>query len=134
MPEELREWSQDTLTATATLVLSSTLSADQSMVQAAKTRFLSKADQAVAFDVDGSFAVNPISLSSMGTFYGQTARREGVRRLVFGNFDLQRKEGSEAETATLNGKIAWEWTMSQTSLVGAFIGADVAQSTVAGSF
>ena len=125
---------KDTLTATATLGLSSTLSADQSMVQAAKTRFLSKADQAVAFDVDGSFAVNPISLSSMGTFYGQTARREGVRRLVFGNFDLQQKDGSGAETATLNGKIAWEWTMSQTSLVGAFIGADVAQSTLAGSF
>ena len=125
---------KDTLTATATLSLSSTLSADQSMVQAAKTRFLSKADQAVAFDVDGSFAVNPISLSSMGTFYGQTARREGVRRLVFGNFDLQQKDGSGAETATLNGKIAWEWTMSQTSLVGAFIGADVAQSTLSGSF
>jgi len=125
---------KDTLTATATLGLSSTLSADQSMVQAGKTRFLSKADQAVAFDVDGIFAVNPISLSSMGTFYGQTARSEGVRRLVFGNFDLQQKEGSGVEAATLNGKIAWEWTMSQTSLVGAFIGADVAQSTLAGSF
>jgi hypothetical protein len=125
---------KDTLTATATLGLSSTLSADQSMVQAAKTRSLAKADQAVAFDVDGIFAVNPISLSSMGTFYGQTARSAGVRRLVFGNFDLQQKEGSGVEAATLNGKIAWEWTMSQTSLVGAFIGADVAQSTLAGSF
>ena len=37
-------------------------------------------------------------------------------------------------TATFSGKIAWERAFSESTLLGYFIGGDVAQSTVAGSF
>ena len=114
--------------------LTSALSANQAMVQDAKGRFVAGADQDVALDVDGSLTANPVSLSSMGTFFGQSTNGNGTRQLVFGSFDVQRDDTTGASTATFNGKIAWEKMVSDTTLLGYFIGGDLARSNIAGSF
>jgi hypothetical protein len=54
--------------------------------------------------------------------------------LVFGTFDLQRDDTTGASTATFNGKVAWEREVSDTTLLGYFIGGDLARSNIAGSF
>ena len=123
-----------TLTDAATSGLTSALSANQAMVQDAKGRFVAGADQDVAMNVDGSLTANPVSLSSMGTFFGQSTNGNGTRQLVFGSFDVQRDDTTGASTATFNGKIAWEKMVSDTTLLGYFIGGDLARSNIAGSF
>ncbi len=114
--------------------LTSALSANQAMLRDAKGRFVAGADQDVAMNVDGSLTANPVSLSSMGTFFGQSTNGNGTRQLVFGNFDVQRDDATGASTATFNGKIAWERSVSNTTMLGYFIGADLARSNIAGSF
>jgi hypothetical protein len=114
--------------------LNSALSANQAMLRDAKGRFVAGADQDVALDVDGSLTANPVSLSSMGAFFGQSTHGNGTRQLVFGNFDVQRDDTTGASTATFNGKIAWEKMVSDTTLLGYFIGGDLARSNIAGSF
>jgi len=125
---------RQTLTDAATRGLASTMLANQSLVQDAKARFVSGADQTVAMSVDGSFDANPVSLSTMGTFYGQKAGGDGARRLIFGTFDVQRDGDTGTSTATVNGKIAWEQATSDTTVIGYFIGGDLAKSNFAGSF
>jgi hypothetical protein len=88
----------------------------------------------VALDVDGSLTANPVSLSSMGTFFGQSTNGNGTRQLAFGSFDVQRDDTTGASTATFNGKIAWERSVSNTTMLGYFIGGDLARSNIAGSF
>ncbi len=125
---------RQTLTDDAARGLTSALSANQAMVRDAKGRFVAGADQDVALDVDGSLTANPVSLSSMGTFFGQSTNGNGTRQLVFGSFDVQRDDTTGASTATFNGKIAWEKMVSDTTLLGYFIGGDLARSNIAGSF
>ncbi len=123
-----------TLTDNATSGLTSALSANQAMVQDAKGRFTAGADQDVAMDVDGSLDANPVNLSTMGTFFGQSVNGNGTRQLIFGSFDVQHDDISGASSATLSGKMAWEKMVSENTLLGYFIGGDLGQSTVAGSF
>ena len=125
---------RQTLSNDAIRGLTSAMSANQSLVQAAKGRFVAGVNQNIALDVDASFAATPVSLSTMGTFFGQSAYGDGTRRLIFGTFDVQRDDDSGASTGTFNGKIAWEKLVSDSTLLGSFIGGDVAQSNIAGSF
>ena len=125
---------RQTLTDTATSSLTSALSANQAMVQDAKGRFVAGDTPDMALNLDGSFDANPVSVSSMGSFFGQTTQGNGTRQLVFGTFDLQRDDTTGASTATFNGKIAWERSVSETTLLGYFIGGDLARSNIAGSF
>jgi hypothetical protein len=125
---------RQTLTDDAARGLTSALSANQAMVRDAKGRFVAGDTQDVALDVDGSLTANPVSLSSMGTFFGQSTNGNGTRQLVFGSFDVQRDDTTGASTTTLSGKIAWEKMASENTLLGYFIGGDLGQSTVAGSF
>jgi hypothetical protein len=125
---------RQTLTDDATRVLSSTMFANQSMVQDVKERFDAGTYGNVALHVDGSLTANPVNLSTMGRFFGQSAAGGGGRQLAFGTFDVQRDDTSGASTATFSGKIAWERAVSESTLLGYFIGGDVAQSNVAGSF
>jgi hypothetical protein len=125
---------RQTLTDDATRGLTSALSANQAMVQDAKGRFVAGDTQDMALDVDGSLTANPVSLSSMGTFFGQSTNGNGTIQLVFGSFDVQRDDTTGASTATFNGKIAWEKMVSDTTLLGYFIGGDLARSNIAGSF
>jgi len=122
------------LTDDVTRVLTSTLFANQSMVQDVKERFDAGAYRNVALHVDGSFTANPVSLSTMGRFFGQSASDEGGRQLVFGTFEVQRDDTSGASTAMFSGKVAWERAVSESTLLGYFVGGDSAQSKVAGSF
>ena len=125
---------RQTLTDEATTGLTSALSANQAMVQDAKGRFVAGDTPDMALDVNGSFEANPVSVSSMGTFFGQTTQGNGTRQLVFGSFDLQRDDTTGASTVTFNSKIAWEKMVSDTTLLGYFIGGDLARSNIAGSF
>lgn len=124
----------ETMTDNAISGLSSAMSANQTMMQAAKGRFISGANQNVALDVDGNLNATAVSLSTMGTFFGQSVIGDGARRLVFGSFDIQRDVESGTSTATFSGKISWERTLSDKTMMGYFIGSEVAQSTLKGSF
>ena len=123
-----------TVTDDALRGLTSAMSANQAMVQDAKGRFVAGAGPDAPLDVNGSFEANPVSVSSMGTFFGQTTQGNGTRQVVSGSFDVQRDDTTGASTATFNGKIAWERSVSDTTLLGYFIGGDLARSNIAGSF
>ncbi len=125
---------QQTLTSDAARGLTSALSANQTMMQAAKGRFVAGAGPDAPLNVDGSLTANPVSLSTMGSFFGQTTQGNGTRQLVFGTFDVQRDDTTGASTATFSGKVAWERSISDTTLPGYFIGGDLAHSNIAGSF
>jgi hypothetical protein len=123
-----------TITGTASRGLTNALSANQAMVQDAKERFVSGADQDVPLNVDGSLEANAVSLSTMGTFFGQSTQGNGTRQLIFGRFDVQRDDESGASTATFSGKIAWERSVSDTTLLGYFISAELGRSNIAGAY
>ena len=118
----------------ATTGLTSAMTANQAMVHDAKGRLVAGDTPDMALNLDGSLIANPVSVSSMGSFFGQTTQGNGTRQLVFGSFDLQRDDTTGASNATFNGKIAWEQEVSDTTLLGYFIGGDLARSNIAGSF
>ena len=125
---------RQTLTDDASRGLTSALSANQAVVQDAKERFVASAGQNVALDVEGSLDANPVTVSSMGTFVGQSIQGNGTRQWLFGSFDVQRDDASGASSATFSGKIGWERSVSDTTMLGYFIGGDLARSNIAGSF
>ncbi len=88
----------------------------------------------VPVQIDGAFDATTTTLSSKGTFFGQSGLSDGTRRLVFGDFDIQHDSETGSSTATLNGKVAWEQTVSDKTLLGYFIGGELARSNIAGSF
>ena len=87
------------------------------------------------FDVDGTFDLAGARLSSKGTFFGQTGNVEGTeRRLVFGEFDVQRDGDTGSSTATLTGRVAWEQMISDDTMLGYFVGGELADSNISGAF
>lgn len=89
----------------------------------------------VPFDVDGTATVDGLSLRSNGSFFGQTTRLDGgTRRLVFGDFDVQHDGDTGSTTLSLTGRMAWERMVSDRTLLGAFVGAEVAYSSLDGAF
>jgi hypothetical protein len=89
----------------------------------------------VPFDVDGTFALNGSTLSTRGSFYEQTSNNEGKqRRLVFGDFDVQHDGDTGSTTATLTARFAWEQMTSDRTMLGYFIGGELASSNIAGAF
>jgi hypothetical protein len=89
----------------------------------------------VPFDVDGTFDLAGARLSSKGTFFGQTGNMEGTeRRLVFGEFDVQRDGDTGSTTATLTGRVAWEQMISDDTMLGYFVGGELADSNISGAF
>ena len=115
------------------------------MTQDARSRFIS-ARQAQAreedvtralipFDVDGNFTLSETGLSTAGNFFQQVGDEEGTyRRLFFGDFDLQHDNDTDSTTATLTGRMAWEQMTSEQTMLGYFIGGELATSTIGGSF
>lgn len=139
--------------------LRSTLGANQRMVRAARDRFMADRREnqecgaevdaleneecdpdllgsaSVPFDVSRSFIMNGASLSTSGTFFGQTSSLDrSYRRLVFGDFDIQHDGETGSSTATLTGRIAWERLVTERTMLGYFIGGEVSQSNIAGAF
>ena len=135
------------ITQDATRSLNSTLTANQRMTRGARSRFIESRGQGdgdgaglatrnnVPFDVDGTFDLAGARLSSKGTFFGQTGNVEGTeRRLVFGEFDVQRDGDTGSTTATLTGRVAWEQMISDDTMLGYFVGGELADSNISGAF
>jgi len=119
--------------------LRSQIAGNRNMMVAAKQRFLKHISpvatlEDVPLDVSGGFEADNTTISSKGAFFGLTNLGEGQRRLVFGDFDVQRDGETGSSTATLNGKIAWEQSVSGKTMLGYFIGGEVARSNIAGTF
>ena len=126
--------------------LRSTVSANQRMVRDARTRFIECGQVTdedaclggrndVAFDMDGSFVLRDETLSTSGTFFEQTGNYEGTqRRLFFGDFDVQHDGDTGSTTATLTGRMAWEQMVSDRTMLGYFIGGELAYSNIDGAF
>jgi len=135
------------ITQDATRSLTSTLSSNQRMTRGARSRFIESRGQGdgdgaglatrnnVPFDVDGTFDLAGARVSSKGTFFGQTGNVEGTeRRLVFGDFDVQRDGDTGSTTATLTGRVAWEQMISDDTMLGYFVGGELADSNISGAF
>ena len=127
--------------------LTSTLSANQRMTQQARNRFIEGRHQmsdeaddlvsrhSVPFDVDGSFEISGGTLSTRGAFFEQTGNYDGTqRRLFFGDFDVQHDGDTDSSTATLSARVAWEQMTSDTTMLGYFVGGELATSNISGAF
>ena len=89
----------------------------------------------IALDVDSTAVATPEQLSTQGMFFAQTGNFEGTqRRLVFGDFDVQRDGDTGSTTATINGKVAWEQMLSEQTMLGYYLGGEVGRSNIKGSF
>ena len=115
--------------------LRSNIASNRNMVNAAKERLINgEAGIDVPLDASGTFESGNTTISSKGTFYGLANLGNGMRRLVFGDFDIQRDGETGSSTASLNGKVAWEQTVSDNTLLGYFVGGELARSNIAGAF
>lgn len=91
-----------------------------------------EAEGDVPLDVEGGVETIDTVISSKGTFFGQTGLGEGESRLVFGDFDVQHDSETGSNTATLNGKVAWEVAISGKTTLGYFVGGELARSNIMG--
>jgi hypothetical protein len=138
--EAAQETIHKALTGDAIRSLRNGLAFQKRMTSDARLRFLESqdpeaaGDTCVPVDVDGGLEVNGVTASSKGTFYGNTCIGDGVRRLVFGDFDIQHDGDTGTSSATLNGRVAWERMVSDKTMLGYFIGGELARSNIAGDF
>ncbi len=124
-------------------MLSSAIDFNQNHVRSARDRF--RASQAMAageaersanvpFDVTGGIEADGLTLSTSGSFYGQVGSADGAtRRITFGDFDLRRDEDGST-TATFRANVAWERMLSDRTMLGYYVGAEVGQSQIKDSF
>ena len=120
---------------------------NQGLMRDARDRFRSSANQMaqdlaggfagqndLPFDVVGSAQVQSGMFFTAGTFFGQDGSMDGTyRRMVFGDFDLQRdKDGST--NATVNSAVAWEYMASERVMYGYYLGLQVSRSDIDSSF
>ena len=89
----------------------------------------------VPFDVTGNLTVSGSGLNTSGNFFQQLGNEEGTyRRLFFGDFDVQHDADTDSTTATLTGRMVLEQMTSEQTMLGYFIGGELATSTIGGSF
>ncbi len=131
-----------TVVDAATRSLQSTIATNRRMIRDARERFIAEqssddssiAQSDVPFDVSGSFDVNGVTISSKGTYFGAQSLNNGTRHLMFGDFDVQNDGETGSNTATLTGRVAWEQYVSEKTMLGYFIGGELAQSDISGDF
>ena len=127
--------------------LNNTLASNTRLTHKARERFLTSRAQMqsdgaglasrnnIALDVDGIVVATPEQMSTQGVFFAQTGNFGGTkRRLVFGDFDIQRDGDTGSNTATISGKIAWEQMLSEQTMLGYYLGGEVVRSNIRGSF
>jgi len=131
------------ITDDATRSLTSTLNANERMVGEARERLIASlqegADLAtrdnVPFDVDGTFNLDGSRLSTKGTFFEQRGTADGAgQRLFFGDFDVQHDGDTNSTTATITARMAWEQMYTDSTMLGYFVGGELAHSNIKGSF
>lgn len=130
---------QQMVQADAMRSLSTLLAMNRNMVRDARGRLVSsqqgQASRDIPFDIDGSFIATRDGISTQGSFFQQSGDAEtGTRRLIFGDFLVQRDEESGSTTATLDARVAWERMVDDATMLGYFIGAELAHSNLEGSF
>jgi hypothetical protein len=127
--------------------LNSTLASNTRLTRDALGRFLTSRTQMQsdgaglascnneALDFDGTAVASADQIATKGMFSAQTGNFEGTQcRLVFGDFDVQHDGDTGSTTATINGKIAWEQMLSEQTMLGYYLGGEVARSNIRGSF
>ena len=136
------------ITSDAQRSLSNALSSNTRLTRKARERFLTSRAKMQdgnttafafrnneAFDIDGAAVASADQIATRGNFFAQTGNFEGTqRRLVSGDFDLQRDTETGSTTATINGKIAWEQMLSKQAMLGYYLGGEVSRSNIKGSF
>ena len=133
---------RDVVVGAANRSLRSSISTNRLTVVDARERFILSQSNSelvtrsnIPFDVDGVFSLSGATLSTNGTFFGQSGSADGTwRRLFFGDFNVQRDGNTGSNTATLSARVAWERMVSETTMLGYFIGAELADSDIKGSF
>jgi hypothetical protein len=95
----------------------------------------SSGSASTAFNIDGTFDANSVTLSSKGTFSGVSSAFGGNwQRVVFGDFNLQHNSDTGSSTASLNGRVAWQTMTSPNTTLGYFLDGQLAHSNIAGTF
>lgn len=85
----------------------------------------------VPFDIDGTFTVQGGVASTQGSFFEQIGTFDGsFRRLVSGDFNVQLDSTTGASTATGSGRVAWERMASDDTMLGVFLGGELAHSSL----
>ena len=131
------------ITNDATRSLTSTLNANENMVREARERLIASQQEGedavsrdnVPFDIDGTFNLDGSRLSTKGTFFEQRGTADGAgRRLFFGDFDVQHDGDTNSTTATITARMAWEQMYTDSTMLGYFVGGELAHSNIKGSF
>jgi hypothetical protein len=143
--EEYEEEILEVVTDEALRGVRATVSSNLRMTRAARERFISGRQQAgvdsqivsraaTPLDITGSAELGNGSLSTQGTFFGQTGSGGGGQtRLFFGDFDVQRDDDGSV-SAQFNAKLAWERQISTTVMYGYYLGAELGRATLEGGF
>jgi len=122
--------------------LKNVVTANVRLVREAKARFIKSqmspsgfvGDNSVPMDISGTVNAANGRLSTKGSFFEQYGSADGkARRLFFGDFSIVAEDGGST-TASLSGKVAWERSVSDKTMYGYFIGAEVNKTEVKTSF
>ena len=138
---------RDIISADARRSLNSVIASNTRLNRDARGRFITSRKQMqsdgagiasrnnVAFDVDGIAEASGLTLSTKGTFFGQIGSYDGTqRRLLLGDFDIQRNSETGSTTATISGKVAWEQMLSEQTMQGYYVGGELGRSALEGDF
>ena len=88
----------------------------------------------VPFDIAGNINADAMRLSTQGSFFEQRGTDDGqFRRIFFGDYSINGEHGGTV-TASLSGKLAWEYQLSDLTMLGYFIGAEVHQTDIQTEF
>ncbi|MGY8791479.1 MAG: PKD domain-containing protein, partial [Pseudomonadales bacterium] len=89
----------------------------------------------VPFDIKGSIILSRTALNASGSFFVQNSGFDGSYRQLFsGDFDVQRDGITGSSTATLSARAAWEYKVSDDTVLGYFISGEAADSKIGGEY
>ena len=84
-------------------------------------------DRALSFQ--GSLQADGVTLSSMGSFGAETGLANGTRRILWGEFSLNR-DAEGTTSARLDTTLAWERRLSDDALAAWFLGLEVGRADI----